>query len=63
MAANGPRPINLRDPAWQASRTDQEIVAATRDGRGAMPSFNDVLTAEEIAAVSKYVRDLGAASK
>jgi len=30
MAANGPRPINLRDSAWQASRSDAEILAAIR---------------------------------
>jgi mono/diheme cytochrome c family protein len=56
MAANGPRPINFHEPAWQASRTDAEILAAIRDGRGAMPGFAGVLTPEEIGALTAYVR-------
>lgn len=58
MATNGPRPIDLRDPDWQRSRTDSEIAAAIRDGRGAMPPFNDVLTPEQIAALARHVRTL-----
>ena len=58
MAANGPRPVNLHDAAWQASRSDAEIVAAIRDGRGAMPPFADVLKADEIATLAAYVRSL-----
>jgi mono/diheme cytochrome c family protein len=63
MAENGPRPIDFRDPAWHASRSDAEITAAIRDGRGAMPPFNDVLHSDEIAALSRYVRQLGAKSR
>ncbi|MGH9308845.1 MAG: c-type cytochrome [Vicinamibacterales bacterium] len=58
MATNGPRPIDLRDPEWQRSRSDGEIAAAIRDGRGAMPPFNDVLTPEQIAALGRHVRTL-----
>jgi mono/diheme cytochrome c family protein len=58
MAVNGPRPIDLTAAAWQQSRSDAEIVAAIRTGRGAMPPFLDVLTAEQIDALGRYVRSL-----
>lgn len=58
MAANGPKPTDLRDAAWQASRTDAEVTAAVRDGRGAMPPFKDVLDTDQIAALTRYVRSL-----
>jgi mono/diheme cytochrome c family protein len=63
MAANGPRPVNLHDPAWQASRTDGEIIAAIRDGRGAMPPFADVLKSDEIAVLAGYVRSLNSGTR
>ena len=58
MAANGPRPVNLTAAEWQRSRSDDEIVATLRDGRGAMPPFKDVISAEQIAALAAYVRTL-----
>ena len=58
MAANGPKPIDLRDPAWQAARSDDEIAAAIRGGRGAMPPFADVLSADQIAVLTRRVRGL-----
>lgn len=63
MATNGPRPVNLHDPAWQASRTDAEILSAIRDGRGAMPPFADVLKPEEIAALGAHVRSFNSATR
>jgi mono/diheme cytochrome c family protein len=58
MAVNGPRPIDLTAAEWQQSRSDAEIVAAIRTGRGAMPPFLDVLKADEIDALGRYVRSL-----
>jgi mono/diheme cytochrome c family protein len=58
MAANGPRPIDLTATDWQQSRTDAEIAAAIRTGRGAMPPFLDVLTAAQIDALGRHVRAL-----
>jgi mono/diheme cytochrome c family protein len=63
MAANGPRPVNFHDPAWQASRTDAEVASAIRDGRGAMPPFADVLKPDEIAALAVYVRSLNSGTR
>jgi len=63
MAANGPRPINFHDPAWQASRTDAEILAGIRDGRGAMPPFRDVLKPDEINALAAHVRSLNSGTR
>lgn len=56
--ANGPRPIDLTSAEWQQSRSDAEILAAIRDGRGAMPPFADVLTADQVAALAAHVRSL-----
>jgi mono/diheme cytochrome c family protein len=58
MAANGPRPIDLTSPEWQRGRSDQELATAIRTGRGAMPPFADVLTAQQINALGSYVRTL-----
>ena len=58
MAVNGPRPIDLTAAEWQQSRSDAEIVAAIRTGRGAMPPFLDVLTADQIDALGRHVRSL-----
>jgi mono/diheme cytochrome c family protein len=55
---NGPRPVDLTSADWQRSRSDADIVAATRDGRGAMPPFKDVLTTDQITALASYVRTL-----
>jgi mono/diheme cytochrome c family protein len=52
----------LRMADWQASRSDTEVYAAIRDGRGAMPPFADVLNPDEIAALTTYVRQLGVSS-
>jgi mono/diheme cytochrome c family protein len=58
MAANGPRPIDLTTADWQRSRTDAELVAAIREGRGAMPPFADVLSDEQVKALAAHVRTL-----
>jgi mono/diheme cytochrome c family protein len=58
MAENGPRPIDLTAPEWHGSRSDTELVASIRSGRGAMPPFEGVLTVEQITALGSYVRTL-----
>ena len=56
--ANGPRPADLTAAAWQQTRSDTDLTAAIRNGRGAMPPFEDVLTGEQINALAAYVRTL-----
>ena len=58
MADNGPRPADLTAVEWQRSRSDQDVVAAIRSGRGAMPPFEGVLSAEQITALATHVRTL-----
>ena len=56
--ANGPRPTDLTAAEWQQTRSDADLAAAIRSGRGAMPPFEDVLTSDQIAALAAYVRTL-----
>jgi len=58
MAAGGPRPVDLTTAGWQLSRSDAELVDAIRNGRGAMPPFQDLLTSEQIDALRTYLRAL-----
>jgi len=46
---------NLSDPAWQGARTDEQIAAAIKLGRGQMPSFSQ-LPDITIAKLVKLVR-------
>jgi cytochrome c6 len=58
MAVNGPRPADLTTVDWQRSRTDAEVISAIRNGRGAMPPFQEVLSSQQIDAIAAYVRTL-----
>ncbi|HEY7700472.1 MAG TPA: cytochrome c [Vicinamibacteria bacterium] len=58
-SANGPAPRDFTDAAWQASRSDVQIAETVRAGKGPMPSFDSVLSAEEIEAVTRVVRSFG----
>jgi len=46
---------NLSEPAWQSARTDEQIAAAIKLGRGQMPSFSQ-LPDMTIAKLVKLVR-------
>jgi mono/diheme cytochrome c family protein len=46
--------------AWQKSRTDAQIAASTRRGKGKyMPAFKGKLSDEEIAAIVAHIRAFG----
>jgi cytochrome c oxidase cbb3-type subunit 3 len=54
-----PAPRNLTDPAFQASKTDEELVATVKNGKnGVMPSFKDVYSDAQIRALVRHVRTL-----
>ena len=54
----GPRPVDLTADEWQRSRSDADVTAAIRNGRGAMPPFADVLTHDQITSLTAHVRKL-----
>lgn len=50
---------NFRDAAWQASRTDDHLLASIRDGKGdLMPAWGGQFTPAQIAALVRHVRSL-----
>jgi mono/diheme cytochrome c family protein len=51
------------DAAWQKERSDEQIEKAIRKGvpKTLMASFEDALSADEIARLVRYVRSLGPA--
>ena len=51
---------NLSDPAWQAAKTDEEIAATIKLGKGAMPSFKQ-LPDVTIANLVRLVRMMNVA--
>lgn len=53
------RPPDFTAEAWKESRTDDQITAAIRDGASGMPGFGQRMTAEQIAALVAYIREMG----
>ena len=58
--AMGKGSANLNDPAWQAKNSVEAIVQVTADGKKdtKMPGYKDKMSAEEIKAVSAYIKTL-----
>jgi len=56
---------NFTDPKWQAAHSDKVLKDAIENGvKGtAMVSFKDKLSQQQITAVLKYIRSLGAKKK
>ena len=46
------------DAEWQASVTDEQLIATVTNGKKKMPKQKDNLSQEEIKALVKYVRTL-----
>ena len=46
------------DAAFFAKRTDADLAKQIADGKNKMKPFKDVLKADEIAAVARYIRTL-----
>lgn len=58
-AAFNPAPPDFTEAAFQEARTDEQLVAAIADGKGAMPGFKAQLSEEAVAALVAYIRNLG----
>ena len=59
-ATGAPR---FTDPAFQASLSDEQVVAAIRDGKGGkMPAWSGRLTDEQISSLAAYVRTFAKSS-
>jgi mono/diheme cytochrome c family protein len=57
--ALNPKPRNFHDQAYMATRTDAQLLAVIRDGKGAMPKWGALLSEAEQKAVLAHVRELG----
>lgn len=56
-AAEGlPPPQNFRDAAFQASRTDDELKRAIREGKGRMPPFAPLFDDGQLTLLVAYIR-------
>ncbi len=55
----GAVPRDFTDAVWQESRSASQIADVVRAGKGPMPSFEGVLSPEEIEAVAEVVRSFG----
>jgi mono/diheme cytochrome c family protein len=51
-----PGPRNFTDPAFQRSRTDDQLRLAIEDGNRGMPAFGAVLTPRQIDMMIAHVR-------
>ena len=53
-----PKPTNLVDAEFLESRTDDDLISVIVDGKGGMPGFRGLLTADQIAALVVYIRQM-----
>ena len=49
---------DFTDAEWQASVTDEQLIASVTNGKKKMPKQKDNISPEEIKALVKYVRTL-----
>ena len=56
--AYNPKPASFADAAFATSRTLDQVVAAIRDGKDAMPPFADMIPPEDIEALASYLLGL-----
>ena len=51
-----PAPRNFRDPAFQASRTDDELKQVIKTGKGPMPPFGVLFDDTQLTQLVAYIR-------
>jgi|SRR6187431_1064401 len=57
VAAEGVNaPRNFRDAAFQATRTDEQLIQAIRVGKGAMPGYGNLLSDADLKGLVRKVR-------
>jgi mono/diheme cytochrome c family protein len=56
--AFNPKPSDFTDAALMSELTDDQLLAALKEGKGAMPSFSAILNPEELQTVIEYLRTL-----
>ena len=56
--AFNPKPTNLVDPEFLESRTDEDLISVIVEGRDAMPGFRGLLTADQVAELVAYIRQM-----
>jgi mono/diheme cytochrome c family protein len=59
LTPDGPKPRDLTDAAWQATRSDADLAAVIRDGKPPMPAFASLLSPQQIQALIGKIRRLG----
>jgi mono/diheme cytochrome c family protein len=47
---------NFRDPVFQKERSDADLARAIREGKGAMPPFQNVYTPEQVNELVQLIR-------
>lgn len=57
-AAMDPKPTDLTSAEFQDGRTDEEIAAAIKAGKGAMPGYAKDLSDDAIKSLVAYIRTL-----
>lgn len=64
LSDGGPTPRNFRDPAFQASRTDDQIKRTIRNGTGTgMPAFGGTFDDAELDALVAKIRSFDPTSR
>lgn len=53
----------LRDPNWHARMSDKQLASTIAHGKGAMPSFMQLLDGKELRGVIAYLRTLKASEQ
>ncbi len=56
--ALNPRPVDLTDSGFQASRTDQQLIEVITRGKKTMPGYKGRLSEARIRALVQYIREL-----
>lgn len=58
-AALTPKPTDFTTAEFQNGRTNEQIAAALKDGKGNMPGFGKQLSAEALKGLVAYLRSFG----